>query len=388
MPEYRRIGIDARLAGARHAGIGRYEAEIISRLVAEPKFLDETRKIQVQWVIWLHSSDDGAWLPQELPAWVQVKRTSVRHYSLAEQWLWPLQLRSVACELLWVPHFNVPVLCPFPWVVTLHDLLWHKEKDARSTTLPGWKHFLKHRVYTLVTRLAAQRAESVIVPSKEVGKDVKSRFGKELNIHVTPEGVAEIYRTIDLVNNDSQSSQTHPRIVYVGSLYPHKNLEVVLQSLRGLPEFTLEVVSTRSVFTEAFLERADELGVRTQVEYIGYLPDQELIQRLHGAVALIQPSSFEGFGLTGLEGMSVGVPVVASDLPVFAEVYGKHAYSFPKHDAIALAKVLKELWKHPPKRQVLQDAQRYAQRFSWDRTTQQTWEVLRSSWKGIRDSDR
>jgi hypothetical protein len=133
-----RLSIDARLARPRHAGIGRYEAEVIRRLVTEPRTLGSSSQA-VNWDIWVAQEDDLTWLPEPVPENVTLHRTKVTHYSVAEQVLWPRQLAQVHSDLLWVPHFNVPLRTPFPWVMTLHDLLWHHAKDARATTLPAWK---------------------------------------------------------------------------------------------------------------------------------------------------------------------------------------------------------------------------------------------------------
>lgn len=377
MAQPRNITIDARLAGPRHAGIGRYEAEIIRRLVSEPRFLDEKFQVPVHWHIWISADDDASWLPKNLSEGVTLHPTSVRHYSLAEQITWPLQLAKHPSDLVWVPHFNVPLRCPFPWVVTLHDLLWHQVKDPRATTLSPWKHALKHHGYRWVTSHAARGADAIIVPSKAVAEDVQSLFGANLPITVTYEGVTQSYLET-LISPDRGLTQ---KIVYVGSLYPHKNVNIVLQALRALPEFEFHIVSARNIFTNDLIAEAERLGVQDQIHLRGYLTDIEVRELLLQSVALIQPSTSEGFGLTGLEGMAVGVPVVASDLPVFAELYQGYATYFPRHDAVALSQAIKKLWKYPPSMAERQRAQKYAQGFTWEKTTEMTWEVIKKTWR-------
>lgn len=367
------LSIDARLAGSRHAGIGRYESEIISRIIQQQTIAGH----DLQWQVWVAADDPLDWLPKELPGNVSLHRTKVRHYSLDEQITWPLQLASVRSDLLWVPHFNVPMLCPTPWVVTLHDLLWHQERDSRATTLPSWKHRIKHVAYQAIVARAARSAEAILVPSKVVAEDVRSRLSPRAPITVTAEGLPSAYLAVGL----KRSPQKNPKVLYIGSLYPHKNLHVVLQALRVLPEFTLQVVSARSIFVDQLEKQAKQLGVWKQVEVLGFQTDQQVVELAQKATALIQPSLAEGFGLTGLEGMALGVPVVASDLPVFQEVYGEFATYFPRHDAVVLSETLRKIAKHPPTHTRLAAAQTYARRFSWDTTAQKTWAILEKSWK-------
>jgi glycosyltransferase involved in cell wall biosynthesis len=372
------LSIDARLAGPRHAGIGRYEAEIIRRLVTEPRTLGSSRS--VQWSIWISQNDDLSWLPEPVPENVTLHRTSVTHYSVAEQVLWPRQLAQVQSDLLWVPHFNVPLHAPSPWVMTLHDLLWHHAKDARATTLPAWKHGIKHFGYRWITAHAVKGAQNVIVPSQAVADDLHALFGSSISTTVTHEGVADTYLQAPLVK---KLPAIEPVILYVGSLYPHKNLSVVLEALRGLPEFRLQVVSARSVFTSDFEAEAERLGVRKQVELLGYQSDEEVLSLAQHAVALVQPSTSEGFGLTGLEGLAMGVPVIASNLEVFSELYGDHALYFESHDAAALSSLIRKLWKQPLSVSARQDGQRHARHFTWEKTTQKTWSVLSKAWENL-----
>lgn len=377
MAESINLSIDARLAGPSHAGIGRYEAEIISRLVQRRSLKTASGSRPVQWHVWVKTDGAVEWLPADLPN-VTLHRTSVRHYTVAEQTIWPSQLGQVPSDLLWVPHFNVPLRSPFPWVVTIHDLLWHQEKDARATTLPAWQHAVKHWAYRWITQHAVRQADAILVPSHAVQQEVEREFGSDLSISVTPEGVNAHFLRAELPR---RVKTDRPEILYVGSLYPHKNLKVVLRALRALPEFRLVVASARSVFTADFEAEAQRIGVGHQVEILGYVSDADLISRAARTLALIQPSTSEGFGLTGLEGLAMGMPVVASDLPVFQEVYGDHARYFPSHDANQLVQILQSLQENFPAQSVRKAGQDHARQFTWDKTADLTWDTLQTAWR-------
>jgi glycosyltransferase involved in cell wall biosynthesis len=239
---------------------------------------------------------------------------------------------------------------------------------------------MKHAGYRWITAHAVKGAQNVVVPSQAVADDLHTLFGPQIPTTVTHEGVAETYLQAPLVK---KLTTVEPVILYVGSLYPHKNLRVVLEALRGLPEFRLQVVSARSVFTTDFEAEAERLGVRKQVELLGYQPDEKVLELAQKSVALVQPSTSEGFGLTGLEGLAMGVPVVASDLAVFTELYGDHTLYFEQHDAAALSNLIRKLWKQPLSVSARQDGQRHARHFTWEKTTDKTWNVLSKAWENL-----
>ncbi len=359
-----RLGFDARLAGSAHAGIGRYAAELLQRLVA----IRQLGQRPITWVVWVQTDYDLPWLSERAASGaIELHPVDVPHYGVAEQTWWARELNSAQLDLLHVPHFNVPLLYRRPFVVTIHDLLWHNQRDPQATTLPAWLYHWKHAAYTLVSESAIKRAAAVLVPSVWVKQEVQRIVGRTSQVTVTYEGIPALYRQTSLAK-----VRTEPYMVYTGSLYPHKNLEVVLQALRELPTFTLRLASTRNVFAQRLTERARALGVADQVVFLGYVPDEQLIKLYQRARALLQPSKAEGFGLTGLEAMAVGCPVIAADIPVFREIYGRHAHFFAPNDAAALVQAVR---RSPPPATSLRSAQAHARSFSWDKMTEQTLNV-------------
>src|SRR5690606_36980147 len=130
-----RIGIDCRLGGSRHAGIGRYIENLLLRL---PSLDSETT-----WVYFYH--DEGqkqAWLSRLATVTnVEWVKAPVRHYTLSEQVKMPRYFSAANLDLLHVPHFNIPVLYPGRLVITIHDLLWHEYYGTQVTTLPSWQYW-------------------------------------------------------------------------------------------------------------------------------------------------------------------------------------------------------------------------------------------------------
>jgi glycosyltransferase-like protein len=121
---------------------------------------------------------------------------------------------------------------------------------------------------------------------------------------------------------------------------------------------------------ERFWERAAELGVTRDVRTLGPLADDRLACAYRAADVLAFPSTKEGFGLVPLEALAAGLPVVASDLPVFDAFLrdGRNALLVPAGDAGALARALHRIADEPELADRLREAGRHtAARFSWER---------------------
>src|SRR3989338_4797816 len=202
----KKIVIDARLSGLKHAGIGRYTQMLVEHLKDLRFTIYDLRIIS----------------------------PNIRHYTLAEQIKMPIILAKEKPDLVHFPHFNVPLLYNGPFVVTIHDLLWHEQVGTTATTLPAWIYWLKYLAYRLVLRHAVMKSKAIIVPSNWVKKKIVNRFpAVEKKIHVIYEGVAQSFISDgrSAVGNDvlvKYNLQSRQYLIYTGSLYPHKNVELIL----------------------------------------------------------------------------------------------------------------------------------------------------------------
>lgn len=373
-----KIGIDARLYGLEHAGIGRY----VLHLIEELQRLDQNN----DYVLFLRQDDyAGINLP---PHWTKIL-AEVRHYTLAEQFVLPRLIQAARVDLMHFPHFNVPLFYHQPFIVTIHDLLWHEIKGLHVTTLNPLIYFLKYGGYRLIVSHALRQSRHILVPSQWVRQKLIDQFGLlGSKITVTYEGIAATFsQTVD-----SQSAQSlikrlkinPPFVVYTGSAYPHKNLRLLFTALNLLNQhrhrLNLALVSARSIFLDELKAYVHRLHLDQQVFFLGYLSDQELRLLYDQAVALVHPSLSEGFGLTGLEAMAANLPVLASRAGSLPEIYQQAAVYFNPRDASDLAAKL---------RQLLNDAglvanlraqgQKLAQTYSWTDTAQKTLAAYESS---------
>lgn len=322
-----KIAIDARFYGSGHTGLGRYTTNVMKYL---PRYLQgETLQVLLR--------------DNEMPNYqggknVQNISAEIPHYSLMEQLKLPLLLKKLHPTLLYTFHFNLPLLASLPKIVTVHDLIKSHFTGSDTTTWSPWIYRLKRFGYHLVIKHTLTKANDIIVPSNTVKNDILALFPtvKPELIHVIPEAPDEIFRQTP-THNLKNLINLKDYLLYVGNVYPHKNLRVLLSALTQLPGKKLVIVAKPSPFLSRVLAPWDQ----TNIQVLSNLTDSQLVQIYQGAALLITPSLMEGYGLVGLESLMVGTPVVASNIPVYREVYGKQVTYFDPHSSGDLVRAIK-----------------------------------------------
>lgn len=368
-----RIALDCRLAGPSNAGIGRYIENLVIRL---PALAPELRWIfifnnhqQAQQVISQIST------PQDN---VQTEIAPIRHYTIAEQTKLPKILHSLSPDLVHVPHFNAPIMYRGPMVLTIHDLLWHRQTGLYMTTLKPWQYHLKYLAYRFVSKRAIKAAKQIMVPANTVKQELISFFPEVASkVKITTEGYNPVFNQ----TQKSGSSPSSNQLIYVGSLYPHKNVGLVIKALKDLPQIKLKIVGSRVIFRDRLEALAKKIGVSQQVIWAGYLSDQKLVQEFNQSLALVQPSKSEGFGLTGIVAMAAGLPVLASNIETFAEIYQQAPVFFDPDSVESFTQSAKTLKEPKIHSQAITQGRQVASLYSWDQMTQNTLKVYQQALK-------
>lgn len=374
-----RILIDARLYGLENAGLGRYLVNLVDGLAKIDKKNNYVLLLRKKYFKTL-----------KLPARWEKVLADFRHYSLTEQVRLPKLIDKLSCDLVHFPHFNVPLAFRGKFVVTIHDLLMHKQKGDKTTTLPFPLYAVKRAGYWLVFKKAVEDSVRIIVPSNFAKKDLLAVYKlEERKVVVTYEGVDE--RVVPKANGQKILKKykiKSPYFIYIGNAYPHKNLgraieAVVFLNKQGEFDVELVIVSARNVFTSRLKTLINDLGANEFVKILGFVPDNELGVLFKNSVAFVYPSLSEGFGLPGLEAMASGTLVLASDIPVFKEVYKDNVLYFNPYDFSSIEKRMEDALKMDSKERVgmIKKAQEFAGKYSWDKMAQKTLEIYEQSLK-------
>jgi glycosyltransferase involved in cell wall biosynthesis len=118
---------------------------------------------------------------------------------------------------------------------------------------------------------------------------------------------------------------------------------------------------------------AASLAIAARVEVRDYASDDEISALYRRAAVFVFVSEYEGFGLTPLDALAYGVPIVVADTPLSREIYGDAAVSVPAGDAHALSEAVLLLLRDPGRRRLaLEAAPAVLARYSWDRAAAET----------------
>ncbi|OGC69529.1 hypothetical protein A2415_05250 [candidate division WWE3 bacterium RIFOXYC1_FULL_39_7] len=376
-----KILIDARLYGLENAGIGRY----VMSLVQEIYKLDQKN----DYVIVLN----GKYF-NELKFGEKWKKVmfSGKHYGFSEQLKLPRLIDAEKPDLVHFPHFNVPIRYKGKYVVTIHDMLMHKQKGVEATTLPRVVYYTKRLGYRKVFSNAIRRSEKVIVPTKYVQNEVCRYYKLQREkVIVTYEGVDKniwahagtektVLRKYGLVGK---------YFVYAGNAYPHKNLARAIEAVTFLNKrlndenVVLAIATSRGVFQERLVRIVDNLDARKYVKLLGFVPDDELGNIYAQSLGFVFPTLSEGFGLPGLEAMSAGTLALVSEIPVLKEVYRDHAIYFNPHDFSSIERTMKNVMEMDPKkrRKMIIEGKKLVERYSWEKMARETLAVYEEAAK-------
>ena len=342
-----RIFIDARLYGPAHTGIGRYTENVLKYL---PRHLQGQA---LKGVILVHPKDKDL----DFGSNWRVITTTIRPYSFFEQITIPHLVRIHKCNLYLGFHFNVPVFLTVPFVTVIHDLIKSYFTGRDTTTHNKWLYRLKRVGYEWSMGNAVNKSLAIIVPSNTVKNQILARYNQEPSkIHVIPEAPDDIFRKLQsMTMHDHHMTLPNNYLLYVGNAYPHKNLSTLLKAFSLIKDkgFKLVIVAKHNAYLAKLLQELSRS--RSGIIVLSGLTDQELVQVYRNARALVTPSLMEGYGLPGLEALMVGTPVIASNIPVYREVYGDKVTYFNPQSPDDLASVINAVVAIPRGRPIKYD---------------------------------
>lgn len=371
------VGVDAsRGFGEAPTGTETYVREIVTRLV---------RGDGLRWRLYTRP---GGGAPPAPPG-VQLRRLRAprlwTHTSLA----WETARRPP--DLLFVPAHVMPLWTRPPCVVTVHDLgyLVHPEAHGRA-----------QRAYLdWSTRRHVRLAAHLVADSQHTRDDLVTRYGARVErVTVVPLGVdpalappepAEIAALRSWLGLPAEARF----FLHVGTRQPRKNLPRLLEAFAAVagrrPELRLVLAGGAGRGAEELDGRVAALGLEGRVLMPGYVPRERMAGLYGGALALVFPSLYEGFGLPAVEAMACGTPTALATGSSLPEVGGDAALYFRPEEVPAIAGVLARLAEDEGLRARLSARGRErAARFSWDRSAQGVRRVLERVAIAARARDR
>jgi glycosyltransferase involved in cell wall biosynthesis len=247
-----------------------------------------------------------------------------------------------------------------------------------ASRTPPWRRFryltgLVH--YALPEILCNRRAARVVVPSEALKRDlVRLHRLPADRVVVVPHGAEAAHLEI----YGAKSPAPRPRIVYVGRLHVHKGIAGVLEEFARRRDLDADFYVAGDGPDRPLVERVAEADHR--VRLLGPVGRGALASLLRTTRIFVLPTSYEGFGLSLLEGMASGHACVSYDLPVIREVLGDTGVLVPAGDAAALVEAVAGLLRDPDAAaRCAARAHERARRFSWERACAAIDAVLRDA---------
>jgi glycosyltransferase involved in cell wall biosynthesis len=304
-------------------------------------------------------------------------------YSLAELWQLARAARRDGVEIYHAPHYVCPPVLPCPAVVTVHDLI-HLRFPVRH------RHALAPLYARVMLRLAVRRARRVITVSESTRRDLVERLGVPPDrIRVIPNGVAAHFRPAAdgpaLAAALADLGVRAPYFLFVGNPLPHKNVSGLLDAFRGLdPALGRLVLAGIPPPTHARMQAlCAARGLDARVRLLAPMPGPTLARLYQGALAVVCPSLWEGFGLAALEGLACGAPVLAANRGGLPEVIGDAGLLVEPTDVDALREGMYTLAVQEPLRAALRvRGPARARAFSWRHVAEATVAVYQEALRG------
>ncbi len=380
-----RVVIDGRYLVGRPSGIGAYVKAIIDRA---PTFTPDW-----QYELWLKRGAPSAKIeaPNVTERFVDAPPNSLPTV------LWPGRLADLSSVDVFHATFNILGRgIPSAVVTTIHDIMWLMHPtlcEGISPAMPFLTAF-----YAAGILQAVHRSDRIVAISQATADTLAQRFPKQKHkVRVIHHGIEPRFRPTTghaeqaaveaaakaLVGDDSRY------FLVIGQNTPSKNHAAVLEAFAAanLPQNVRLVLLQRLYQRGRFgtlrdpelLRLARRLGIEHRVKFLERVSDDDVVRLYQGALALIQFSRFEGFGMPALEACASGTPVIASDIAPLVEVLGGAAVH-ARLDGPELMQAMQRLASDPSLREDLRGRGLERSRdFSWDKCAQLHLEVYREA---------
>jgi glycosyltransferase involved in cell wall biosynthesis len=345
-----------------HDGISRYSAELGNALLNLPQAKSGELKIKFlicndQQKQWFHKN--ASFIKIHIP-------TSIKEPLTA------LILNKYKPDIVYSPMQTIGTLGrTYKSVLTLHDMIYYRHntppKFLPAAVRAGW--WLYHQSYW-PQRLLLKGADLITTVSETSAKDIT-------NARMTRHTPVVVY-------NAPQQFKTTPvlapgeikNIVYMGSFMPYKNVETLIKGMEWLPGRTLHLLSRITASRRQALTALIPNGA--QVKFHNGVTDEEYEKLLADNALLATASLDEGYGIPVAEAMAMGVPVVASNIPIFYEVGGDGASYFEARNPKAFAEAVKKLDDKKLRDAQIARGHTHIATFSWDTSAQVVYAALKT----------
>lgn len=373
------IGIDGNEANVeRKVGIGEYAYELLCEFQKTTENRkQETEKIEFR--IYLKEKPRPE-MPKENGHW---KYIFVKPKKLWTQIGLPLYLFThfPRPDVFFSPSHYAPRFSPVSTVISVMDLSYIHFPEL----------FAKKDLYQLTewTRYSAKNAKRIFtISNASKGDIIKEYKVKPDRVIVTYPGIKHntpMPTTLSKKELHDKLGISGDYILFVGTLQPRKNITRLIEAFSLLKkeekykELHLVIVGKKGWLYEEILDAPNTYDVRGFVNFLDFVPDEQLVPLYQHALCYVLPSLYEGFGLPVVEAMKYGVPVITSNVSSLPEAGGDAALYVDPLNVEDIAEKIKRVVDSPKLREeMVKKGYTHIKQFSWEKAAKETLEVLTS----------
>ncbi len=300
-------------------------------------------------------------------------------YSIGEQFGWVTKIDPFG--ILHVPHYNAPLLYPGKLIITVHDVC----HLAMRQFFPG---LLKRLYSNLFFKRILVKADHIVTVSNFSKSEITRYFDIDPEkISVIYNGVSPDYRPIPKEESENiirQYNLPDEFILFLGNLKPHKNIVGLVTSYReavamspDLPPLVI-LGNDYNMFREnpGLKEAINDRRIRERLIFTGFLPTEVLPAIYSRALLFLLPSFYEGFGLTVLEAMACGTPVITSNCSSIPEVVEDAAMLINPYNNREIAQgIVRMLTDNDLQNEYVSRGFNQVQKYTWEKSALEHFEI-------------
>jgi glycosyltransferase involved in cell wall biosynthesis len=305
---------------------------------------------------------------QYIPIWY--KRNDLIAQIVWEKYLFPKAVLRLEADIVWSPHPSLSYIPQIYHIMTVHDVIYWRLPEY----IPNWRT----RIYVKLLEQSIVKANKIITVSQFSAQEIGDIF----NIPV--KSISIIYNSSSkLAIKNSNLNIKSKYIFYEGGLDIRKNITQLIEAFRIIApkHLDLNLYIAGNYFVSSLIPNIPALiaqyDLEDRVKLLGYISDEDMVKYIQGAEMLVYPSLYEGFGIPIVEGLSLGTPVITSNIGAMKEVGGDAAVLVNPYSAKSIARgILSILTDDLLKQSLIYKGYERAQEFDWNISARQLGEIL------------
>mgnify|MGYP006144367021 FL=1 len=378
-----RLMVNGRNLEGKRTGVGRYLANIL-----EVWSKDLTEKNEFDIYFKNESSSDQFLSNKNFESHV-VKNSSLLDYGpVWENFYLPRALnKNDQADLYLTSNYTLPLLpLSVPKVVTIFDISYIAH--------PEW--FPKRQLASLkpLTGPTVRAADIVLTGSEATKNEILKYYDIDGNkIKVTNLGVDGRFLSLDQDVNNGHAQRVKDKynlvgkvVLFVGLVMNRRNIPVLMEAISNVKkktgeQITLVILGKNNTFPYIDIDKtAADLDITENLRWIQYSSDEDVYGLYKAADVFMCISLYEGFNITPLEALQLGVPVICSNMSSLPEVVGDAAYLLddPRDPAEMTVGLEKVLGDSQFKNDLIAKGKIQSSQFSWERCADETMAILKT----------